>query len=145
MHKHRPDLELMGIEPSAELRKLHQQILAQDPALDRAGPGPAAPVLAADDSESQVQIPFEARGNTLSLALDGANGRRMLAPLPLEPAAPVIFVDRDGSPMLLDADSGVMLDAMKPARSRSRALRPLRRALSSTGSTGTSTRVRRRP
>src|SRR5207249_69961 len=79
----------------------------------------AIPVLAADDSESQVQIPFEARGNTLSLALDGANGRRMLAPLPLEPAAPVIFVDRDGSPMLLDADSGVMLDAMKPARSRS--------------------------
>lgn len=84
----------------------------------RAGDLPI-PVLAADDSESQVQIPFEARGNTLSLALDGANGRRMLAPLPLEPAAPVIFVDRDGSPMLLDADSGVMLDAMKPARSRS--------------------------
>src|SRR5581483_9358603 len=30
------------------------------------------------------------------------------------------FTDRDGSPMLLDAESGVMLDAMNPARSRGR-------------------------
>jgi uncharacterized protein (TIGR03437 family) len=44
----------------------------------------------------------------------------LLPAVPLENAAPAIFVDRDGTPMLLDADSGVILDAMTPARSRSR-------------------------
>jgi predicted ATPase/DNA-binding SARP family transcriptional activator len=37
-------VEELGIDPGAELRQLHQQILAQDPAL--AAPGPAVPVLA---------------------------------------------------------------------------------------------------
>ena len=41
-----------------------------------------------------------------------------LPSVPLEAAAPAIFVARDGSPMLLDAESGVMLDAMTPAHSR---------------------------
>ena len=40
--------------------------------------------------------------------------------LPLDVAAPAIFVDRDGSPMLLDGNSGVLLDAMNPARSGAR-------------------------
>jgi len=43
-----------------------------------------------------------------------------LPPLPLAAAAPVIFVARDGSPMLLDADKGVMLDAMTAAHSGTR-------------------------
>jgi uncharacterized protein (TIGR03437 family) len=77
------------------------------------------PVLDANDNESQVQIPFEAKGTSLSLAVDAASGRVTLPSVPLDSAAPAIFVDRDGSPMLLDADSGVMLDAMTPARSRS--------------------------
>jgi DNA-binding SARP family transcriptional activator len=38
-------VEELGIEPSAELRELHQQILAQDLALAVVSPGPAAPVL----------------------------------------------------------------------------------------------------
>jgi uncharacterized protein (TIGR03437 family) len=77
------------------------------------------PVLAASDGESQLQIPFEMRGSSVSLAVDAANGRIVLPAVPLEPAAPSILVaDRDGSPMLLDAESGVMLDAMTPARSR---------------------------
>jgi uncharacterized protein (TIGR03437 family) len=78
------------------------------------------PVLAATDTESQIQIPFEARGDTLALAVESASGRRVLPGLPLRAAAPAIFVDRDGSPMLLDADSGVMLDVMRPAHSRGR-------------------------
>jgi uncharacterized protein (TIGR03437 family) len=78
------------------------------------------PVLAVTDTESQVQIPFEARGDTLALAVESASGRRVLPGLPLRAAAPAIFVDRDGSPMLLDADSGVLLDGMRPARSRAR-------------------------
>ena len=34
--------------------------------------------------------------------------------------APAVFVDRDGTPMVLDADRGVLLDAMTPARSGAR-------------------------
>lgn len=78
------------------------------------------PVLDASDTESQLQIPFEARGASLSLAVEGSNGLLTLSPLALAPAAPAIFVDRDGSPTLLDADTGLMLDAMNPAHSRGR-------------------------
>jgi uncharacterized protein (TIGR03437 family) len=78
------------------------------------------PVLAASDTESQLQVPFEARGATLSLAIDAAGGRRVFDPLPLGQAAPAIFVNRDGAPWLLDADSGVLLDAMHPAHSGNR-------------------------
>lgn len=78
------------------------------------------PVLAANDNESQLQIPFELRGSSVSLAVDAASGSRTLPAVPLAAAAPAIFVDRDGTPVLLDADSGVMLDAMNPAHSRGR-------------------------
>jgi uncharacterized protein (TIGR03437 family) len=78
------------------------------------------PVLTASDTESQLQIPFEARGSSLSLALESANGN-MTMPVQLESASPGIFVDReDGSPILLDGDTGVMLDAMNTAHARGR-------------------------
>jgi uncharacterized protein (TIGR03437 family) len=80
----------------------------------------AVPVLAASDTESQLQIPFELRGSSVSLAVDAANGRVTLPPVALADTSPAIFVDRDGTPVLLDADSGVMLDAMNPAHSRGR-------------------------
>jgi uncharacterized protein (TIGR03437 family) len=76
-----------------------------------------APVLAATGTESQVQIPFEARGTTISLAATNGGANVFLPPLPLAAASPAIFVARDGSPMLLDAEKGVMLDAMNPAHS----------------------------
>ena len=82
--------------------------------------GIAAPVLASTGSESQIQIPFEARGAALPLAASSAGAPLSLPSLPLAAAAPVIFVARDGSPMLLDADRGVMLDAMTAARSGTR-------------------------
>ncbi|HXP84513.1 MAG TPA: hypothetical protein VN841_07330 [Bryobacteraceae bacterium] len=78
------------------------------------------PVLAASDAESQLQVPFEARGATVSLTIDGAGGRRVFEPLPLGQTAPAIFVNRDGAPWLLDADSGMLLDAMHPAHSGAR-------------------------
>ena len=77
------------------------------------------PVLASSNQESQIQVPFEVAGGSLSLALltTGADGpARLTLGLPLFPAAPAIFEDRDGAPMVLDADSGVILDAMRPAR-----------------------------
>lgn len=77
------------------------------------------PVLAASDSESQIQVPFEATGSALTLALKAETGRWTLG-LPLQPASPAIFIDRDGTPLVLDGDSGVVLDAMTPAHSNSR-------------------------
>lgn len=77
------------------------------------------PVLTASDSESQLQIPFEASGPSLSLAVDSAEGSVTLPAVALGSAAPAIFVDRDGSPILLDGDSGLVLNAMNPAHSGS--------------------------
>lgn len=78
-----------------------------------------SPVLAASDTKSEIQIPFETKGTSLQLAIDAAGGPVVLG-MPLQAAAPAIFVDAEGAPMVLDADSGVVLDAMKPARSNSR-------------------------
>ncbi|MBK5290262.1 MAG: hypothetical protein JJE04_01025 [Acidobacteriia bacterium] len=79
------------------------------------------PVLAATEAESQVQVPFEATGSSLLLALtlDGA-ARRDLLMVPLRATSPAIFVDRDGEPMVLDADRGVLLDPMTPAHAGGR-------------------------
>ncbi len=79
----------------------------------------AVPVLAASPLESQIQIPFEARGELVRLALE-SGARRITLELPLADVSPAIFVDRDGGPLLLDAASGVLLDGMHPARSGSR-------------------------
>lgn len=78
------------------------------------------PVLTATETESQLQVPFEAGGSSISLSVNGASGQLTLASVPLEAAAPAIFVDRDGSPVLLDGESEVMLDAMHPAHSNGR-------------------------
>jgi uncharacterized protein (TIGR03437 family) len=80
------------------------------------------PVLDASDTESQIQVPFEATassGASISLALESA-GRQFNFGVPLQDVSPVIFIDRTGAPMLLDADSGLMLDARNMARSGSR-------------------------
>ena len=76
------------------------------------------PVLAATDLASQIQVPFDAKGPALQLSLEAASGRFTLS-LPLQSASPAIFVDPDGSPLVLDAESGVLLDSAKPARASS--------------------------
>ncbi len=84
----------------------------------RAGSLPA-PLLAAAERESQIQIPFEVSGDVLALGLTlGEPGRRstLSLNLPLVDAAPAIMEDRDGAPMVLDADTGVLLNALTPAR-----------------------------
>jgi uncharacterized protein (TIGR03437 family) len=83
--------------------------------------GLPVPVLLATDTESQIQIPFEARGDSLALAIDGPAGARVLPSMPLVSTAPAIQLDpSDGAPLLLDADNGVLLDAMHPAHSHAR-------------------------
>jgi uncharacterized protein (TIGR03437 family) len=81
----------------------------------------SAPVLASGATESQIQVPFEASGSTLNLALDTLRGPRRVG-VPLEPVAPAIFLDADGSPLVLDAAGGVLLDADRPARAGSQIL-----------------------
>ncbi len=77
------------------------------------------PVLAASDTESQIQVPFEASPASFSLALQTGKGNFTLG-LPVQAVSPAIFVNRDGSPMILDGDSGMMLDGRSIARSGSR-------------------------
>ncbi len=77
--------------------------------------GRPVPVLAAVNGETQLQVPFDVEGSSLALTL-GSGADQWRTALPLANLAPAIFSDRDGSPMILDADSGVLLDAMNPAR-----------------------------
>lgn len=89
--------------------------------VDRASAGGlVVPVLAATGAESQIQVPYEAVGTTLALAVQGADGSGALPPLPLRPTAPAIMTGLDGTPLLLDADTGSLLDSMHPAHSRMR-------------------------
>lgn len=66
----------------------------------------AFPVLAAEERESQIQVPFEATGSLMSLRLDS-----MMLMLPLKPVSPAIFLDHDGAPMLVDSGTGLTIDA----------------------------------
>jgi len=77
------------------------------------------PVLAASESESQIQVPFETVPQNLSLGLDTRSGHFILG-LPVQAVSPAVFVNRDGTPMVLDGESGLMLDGRNPARSGTR-------------------------
>jgi uncharacterized protein (TIGR03437 family) len=78
-----------------------------------------APVLDATETASQIQVPFEAKGDSVSLSLQAASGPLTFG-VPLKSASPAIFVDPDGTPLIMDAQSGVLLDASKPAHANSR-------------------------
>jgi uncharacterized protein (TIGR03437 family) len=67
------------------------------------------PVIAASDRSSQLQVPFEAASGTYSVAIEAA-GERWTAPLTVKDAAPAIFVDAEGAPLILDAASSLVLD-----------------------------------
>ena len=77
------------------------------------------PVLASTELTSQIQVPFDVKGNLLLLTLDSATGRVNVG-LALQSASPAIFVDPDGAPLILDGESGLLLDQGKPARAKSR-------------------------
>jgi uncharacterized protein (TIGR03437 family) len=84
----------------------------------------AAPVLDASDTASQIQVPFSAKGNTVSLSLVSSSLNTAAGPLrfevPLRSVSPAIFVDPEGTPLIMDAASGILLDASKPARAAGR-------------------------
>jgi uncharacterized protein (TIGR03437 family) len=81
--------------------------------------GARVPILDSTDSASQIQVPFDAKGAAVSLDLEAPSGAMTLG-LTLQSVSPAIFVNPDGSPWILDAESGVLLDSSKPARAKSR-------------------------
>jgi len=79
-----------------------------------AGTAPA-PVLAAADGESQIQLPYSLSGPSVRVEVEADQGRLSFG-LPVAATAPSILVDRDGTAMVLDADSGAPIELMNPAR-----------------------------
>ncbi len=77
------------------------------------------PVLSSTAMQAQVQVPFAASGSRVSIALTG-NGATMTADLPLQRVSPAIFVDTDGSPLITDAETGLLLDASSPVKPQGR-------------------------
>jgi len=78
-----------------------------------------APVLFASDTQSQLQVPFEISGPSMQLALELSQGQVTLS-VPVSEVSPAIFVDRDGAAMVMDGDTGLILDGAHPARSGAR-------------------------
>ena len=71
------------------------------------------PVLAASADSSQLQVPFETSIGALTLAIE-ASGNSFTVPVRVKDASPAIFVDGDGSPLVLDSSSGLVLDTRTP-------------------------------
>jgi len=71
------------------------------------------PVLAASADSSQLQVPFETSIGALSLAIE-ASGNSFTVPVRVKDTSPAIFVDGDGSPLVLDSSSGLVLDPKTP-------------------------------
>jgi uncharacterized protein (TIGR03437 family) len=79
------------------------------------------PVLAAADDASQIQVPFDAVGPNVTLALVTGTGNVRLG-MQVQPVSPAIFVGLDGTPILQDAETGLLLDARKAAHPGARLL-----------------------
>ena len=77
------------------------------------------PVLNVQGNNSQIQVPFEAVGPSVALALRTSNGL-VTRDVAVQPISPAILVGTDGAPLLWDADSGMPLDVRSPARSNGR-------------------------
>ncbi len=69
--------------------------------------------LPAGGGESQFQLPYELPSDSIRLEVS-AVGQAMAFPLRLKETAPAVLMDREGTPFVLDAESGVAIDAMNP-------------------------------
>jgi uncharacterized protein (TIGR03437 family) len=81
--------------------------------------GRAATVLAAGDVASEVHLPFELPGGGVVLSVESTRGRFQIG-LPVLEASPSIFVDPDGNPVVMNADTGLVLEPAAPARAGAR-------------------------
>lgn len=77
--------------------------------------GKNVPILSATADETQVQIPYDATVPSPALEF-GNEGAAMRMELDMAETAPVIFTDRDGAPLVLDAESGELIDPSTPLR-----------------------------
>jgi uncharacterized protein (TIGR03437 family) len=80
----------------------------------RAGERPVV-VLNRGERETQIQLPYDIEGASVSLRFESRGGTATSS-LALAPASPAILVDRDGTAMVMDGDSGALVDAVNPAR-----------------------------
>lgn len=109
---HAADYTARPASPGALLSILGAQVS------DVTASGRPASILPSSAVETHVQLPYDLTGPGVALSFLAANQRVSLG-LPLLPSSPAIFIDPDGSPLVLDADSGVLLDAQNPARAGS--------------------------
>ncbi len=77
------------------------------------------PVLMANENGSQIQVPFDATGSNVALALNTTNGQ-ITANLPMQSVSPAILLGAGAVPMLYDADTDLPIDLRNPARSNGR-------------------------
>lgn len=77
------------------------------------------PVLMANENGSQIQVPFDATGPNVALALETVAGR-LIANLPVQPVSPAILLGAGSVPMLYDADTNLPLDLKNAAHSNGR-------------------------
>ncbi len=77
------------------------------------------PVLMANANGSQIQVPFEATGSSVALALETADGH-LTANLPMQSVSPGILLGPGSVPMLYDADTDLPLDLKNAAHSNGR-------------------------
>jgi uncharacterized protein (TIGR03437 family) len=101
------DMSERAAAPGSLISVLNASVLTARPA--QLGGAPSWPVIAASGRNSQLQVPFEATPGGFALALQGA-GEQWTVPLTVKNAAPAIFVDSEGAPLVLDAASGLVMD-----------------------------------
>lgn len=78
--------------------------------------GKPIPVLSSEEGESQIQIPYDATVSRPKLALSSAGRDEIRLDLDILSTSPVIFTDRDGAPLLLNAENGELLDPTQALR-----------------------------
>lgn len=72
------------------------------------------PVLAQSVEGSQIQVPFGVEPAEFTLRLNDA----VTVGFTVKAVAPAVFVDKDGAPLLLDPETGMMLDGAQPSEAR---------------------------
>jgi uncharacterized protein (TIGR03437 family) len=73
-------------------------------------------ILSSSTLESQIQVPFEVSGDSLQVTASRTGASSLRFGVPLRQVAPAILTDGDGFPVIVDADSGLQIDALNPVR-----------------------------
>lgn len=77
--------------------------------------GQDAAILGTGDQSTQVQLPYSLASDRISLELEWDSGSRGPITVPLRRVSPAIFLHPDGSPFVLHAGTGALIDENYPA------------------------------